>query len=493
MMRNGKQVLSVARRVLVAFLLIASGSTATANHKGKPHGNPGGDPPPPPTPQLEYSIEFVGLSGSDDTYLYDLNNLGDIVGGSYDAGGVWHSFLYNSATGLMDLTSQVDPNSDLQLGSLRGINDNGVMVGRAWRNGISEPIRMTLPGGGSYAVIDDLGTLGGSGGIAWSINNSGQIAGESHIATGELRGFYHSPGDGMVDIGHFGGGHSAAKAINASGQVTGYARSPGFWQHTFRYTPEHVDDGQVVPAELEHLGTLWKRYNEGQRTFGDDINDGGAVVGTGFSQERVQGNHPDHAFLALPGQPMIDLGTIGDGFNSKALGINNNGEVVGASEIGQAGDYHAFLWTDEFGMQRLEDFVIDLPASFDGRLEEAVGINDAGQIIGHAALATGSRQAFLLTPVVTGAAIAVPEPSSLLLVSTALAGVLLVRRRRITPHECPLTDPLTSFFCKEIFDDDLSNVSIHLGNSVRDDRLRLGAVFGRRRRLRLTRWRLQGP
>ena len=67
---------------------------------------------------------------------------------------------------------------------------------------------------------------------------------------------------------------------------------------------------------------------------------------------------------------MIDLGTIGDGYFSKALGINNNGEIVGSSEIvatpdgfvgNQIGDYHAFVWIEEFGMQRLEDFVIDLP------------------------------------------------------------------------------------------------------------------------------------
>ena len=282
-----------AHRAVTMLIIVASLPTASANAKGKP-----GADPPLPTPTLAYSIEFVGLPGGDDTTLYDLNNAGDIVGVGRDAGGVWRSFLYNSATGLIDLASQVDPNSDLQLRHLRGINDNGVMVGRAWRNEISEPIRMTLSSDGSYAVIDDLGTLGGSGGIAWSVNNSGQIAGESHVATGELRGFFYSPGDGMIDIGHFGGGHSSAKAINETGQMTGYARTPGFWQQTFRYTPGHFDEnGQVDAAELEHLGTLWDRYSEGQRTLGDDINDGGHVVGTAFSDVRLKrGYHPDHAF-----------------------------------------------------------------------------------------------------------------------------------------------------------------------------------------------------
>lgn len=417
------------RSTAIVLLILSSSCLPDACAKGKPGGKPGDEPPQPP-PSLAYSIEFVGLPGSNDSYLYDLNNLGDVVGGSYDSNGVWHAFLYSSSTGLTDLTSHVDPNSDLQLGSLRGINDSGVMVGRAWRNGTSEPIRMTLSSGGAYAAIDDLGSLGGSGGIAWSINNSGQIAGESHVATGEPRGFYYSPGEGMVDIGHFGGGQSAAKAINASGQVTGFARTPGFYQQTFRYTPEHLENGQVVAAELQDLGTLWKRYREGQRNFGDDINDGGAVVGTGFSEVRVNGSHPDHAFLAIPGQKMMDLGTLGSGPNSTALGINNNSEVVGASQIDQSGGYHAFLWTDEFGMQRLEDFVTNLPTFFDGRLEEAVKINDVGQIIGHAAMADGTRQAFLLTPVAAAAAYAVPEPSSVLLSTLALAGVWVRRFRR---------------------------------------------------------------
>jgi probable HAF family extracellular repeat protein len=55
-------------------------------------------------------------------------------------------------------------------------------------------------------------------------------------------------------------------------------------------------------------------------------------------------------------------------------------------------------------------------------LEDANGINDAGQIVGTGIDPSGMTEAFLLTPT--------PEPASGSLVVLAACGALLARRRR---------------------------------------------------------------
>jgi len=73
---------------------------------------------------------------------------------------------------------------------------------------------------------------------------------------------------------------------------------------------------------------------------------------------------------------------------SWALGINNLGQVVGASDTA-SGERHAFRWTLEGGMQDL--------GTLGGALSEAYAVNDAGHVVGYSRTAVGDR-AFLWTP-----------------------------------------------------------------------------------------------
>jgi len=69
-----------------------------------------------------------------------------------------------------------------------------------------------------------LGTLGGGYSNANDINDSGQVAGESETATGDVHAFITAEGGmGMRDIGTLGGRSSAALGINDSGQVVGWS------------------------------------------------------------------------------------------------------------------------------------------------------------------------------------------------------------------------------------------------------------------------------
>jgi probable HAF family extracellular repeat protein len=70
---------------------------------------------------------------------------------------------------------------------------------------------------------------------------------------------------------------------------------------------------------------------------------------------------------------MQALSTLG-GQNSAAEGINSTGEIVGHSDLSQAGVTHAVLWTSAKQIQDL--------GTLGGNYATATGINDSGQVVG---------------------------------------------------------------------------------------------------------------
>jgi len=146
-------------------------------------------------------------------------------------------------------------------------------------------------------------------------------------------------------------------AINNQGDVAGVCDTPSgpravFWE------------GDAV----QDLGTLpGDRSSEAL-----SINANGVIVGSSGDREAQH-----HAVLWPSGGGAIqDLGTLPDGTSSRALAINIRREVVGISEA-SAGD-HAFLWTEQDGMQDL-NALLTLRVGF--VLTQAVAISARGVII----------------------------------------------------------------------------------------------------------------
>jgi len=287
--------------------------------------------------------------------------------------------------------------------------------------------------------IRDLGTLPGyDGSEALGINDVGQVVGYAYgaAATPSQAAFLWDEAGGMREIevpGHY---RAIATSINNRGQVAiwtaGYARAVVWDAGTFTviHTYPQIAEGLPVPVAINEVGQV-AGYQEpaghvwiwdpvagvtdlgalpgaGSRYFYKtyDLNDLGQVVGDA-----------GHAFLWDKATGMQDLGALPGGRTSWARGINNHSQVVGASEVAYGDRIYeaAVLWQDG-QIFKLNDLV-DYPYPF--WLDEAVAINDAGQIA-----ATQSYEAYLLTPV--------PEPASLSALALGLVplAAAAVNRRR---------------------------------------------------------------
>jgi probable HAF family extracellular repeat protein len=197
-----------------------------------------------------------------------------------------------------------------------------------------------------------------------------------------------------------------------------------------RYMPA----SHVVPSDGNPAGTQSSGYLANVSTpLGPNISFLGAVAGLN-----------DHAVIAYnvyepaPASPTITgatwtpyISTTGAGVRLGTLGgtiafanaLNNSNQVVGSSQIAN-GALHAFLYSN--GSMR--DLNLLIPPLSGVTLTSAVGIDAAGDIVAYGTNARGQTHEYLLTP----AESPVPEPSSLAVMSLAIAAVAIrqVRRNR---------------------------------------------------------------
>ena len=296
------------------------------------------------------------------------------------------------------------------LGTLEGgtfsqpffINKYGLVSGSA-----------SLPDGTQHAVLwleglmGDIGApgLGGPNSIAFGDNVRFQAAGEAETSTPDPNGedfcgfgthltclpFLWQDGV-MTPLPTLGGNNGEATAINDRGEVAGLAEN---------LSP---DPGCPTPQVLQFEPVIWKNGRVNQlHTLGGDpdgvafmINDNGQAVGASgtcatFNPIDLYNLVPVHALLWEKGKA-TDLGNLGgqtgQAGGNIALDINNQGQVVGNSDLPGDTTFHAFLWTRRTGMQDLGTLSGDVASV-------SISINDAGSVIGASLDADFNPRAFL--------------------------------------------------------------------------------------------------
>ncbi len=265
-----------------------------------------------------------------------------------------------------------------------------------------------------------------------AINEHGQIAGEFLDPSGVFHAFLWLPQDaygrqaGMHDIGTL-DGPARAKGINDGGQIVGSSGTTGA-ERAFLWLPEAA---YGLAAGMNDLGTLG-----GAESRATAINDFGQVVGAsktsngevhGFVWENghmedlgegevlaisdsgiTAGRYATEPTIWLPPEPVSagpvplissaartwvrrSLPPLAPGFVCLPLGVNDAGDSVGHCVDG-SGNSTAVIWRDGV-VQRLNDVYLGSVASC-RILTDALHVNDTGQIAGVA----GSSRAYLLDP-----------------------------------------------------------------------------------------------
>ena len=330
-------------------------------------------------------------NGTSDAHAID--SQGDVVGVADDDNGFQQAFFWQPATGIKNL--KLSNNGHFTAGG-----DNSAAFGI------------------SYAAAGN----GNSTAVRYIVGEGNPPA----LSSGNEHALYLGPA-GLVDLngtGNFSSGPlSAARAVNTNGVTVGWAvKADNIGYFAFRSTGTTLQDLGALPGgslsvgvALNNLGdvvgsssdsngigsaVVWS-HSGGEATkisgmtVATGINDQGLVVGKLLANV---GDGVQAVTYRLGASQSVSLATISNQ-SSVAWGVNNHGQIVGASGIGTVirspgitTGVSATLWNGT-------NSVVDLNTRISTagwHLSTAEAINDAGQIVG-AGFHNGIKRAFLLT------------------------------------------------------------------------------------------------
>jgi probable HAF family extracellular repeat protein len=339
--------------------------------------------------------------------LHDLGNLGwsavgkavSVVNGQVEVvgsgqvtsdSGTMSAWYWTQSTGMVNLGAMLAAEYDnpatsyaVTTSAASGVNSSGQVFG-SFSDSNDNTYAFLYSGGTSITkLFSAQGAVLGT----YNLTDNGTACGIYQVVVNDLpytQGFVCNVNNAgsFTGVGGFGSPATAdAFACNSNGWLTGDMSSGG--QHAAIYNGSSWID----------IGTL------GGSAHGRAIDSNGDVVGDNNTGTK-------HAWYYSTSTGMVDLG-IGSG--SYAKGINDDGQIVGYFGSGPNA-YVSGTAPGSYTSLQNTSIVPNLGAF---TLTAAWAIDNSGDIVG-----TGSGDAFLLTPN------AVPEPSTLLLAASGMAGLL---------------------------------------------------------------------
>ncbi|MBK8271090.1 MAG: DUF3466 family protein [Planctomycetes bacterium] len=310
-----------------------------------------------------YTVTDLGDLSGPICAAVNISNSGQVVGLSTLSTGNYHAAFWDGAP--IDIgTIGVDTQS-----SAFAVNNSGQVVGVSYNYGDLSPRALMWQNG----TLTSLGTFS-----PHDINDSGVVAGHITVFNASSIWADHPciwTATGLAELPTLGGYYGQAMAINSGGRVAGQA---------FLVDNKTVRACLWVNGTSHDLGSLAGTATA--KSGATDLNDGGQVVGWSESA----GGAPHATLFQVDSNgsvtSRVDLGVLA-GNDSHAYGVNNMGEVVGAS------DARAFLWQGG----AMIDLNTTISESSGWVLSKASAINDSGVIVGEG-IRYGFGRAVMLTP-----------------------------------------------------------------------------------------------
>jgi probable HAF family extracellular repeat protein len=281
----------------------------------------------------------LGTFGGNESMAWAVNDKGQVAGlalnetpdafaGAVIANGATqsHAFLWQNGH-MKDLGTLGGPDSDALL-----VNNAGQVAGMAmtgWTINSTTQLPTVDPFLWENGEMRDLGTLGGTYGFPNSLNNRGQVVGDSNLVGDQSSHAFLWERGVMKDLGTLGGSFSEPRSINEAGDIAGWALLPG---------DEVVHATLWKNGEVVDLGVL----PGSPCSYANGVDELGQVLG---AVQQCPNHAPRVAFLWENGE-MVDLNSLvlpgsnlylGDAYNG-----NERGEIVVEGTLPN-GDAHAAL------------------------------------------------------------------------------------------------------------------------------------------------------
>jgi probable HAF family extracellular repeat protein len=226
------------------------------------------------------SIFLNPLPGYTDSEAYAINNSGLVVGSSFDFS--VDPFLRSAVCWYKGKILLLPPSNGAMISAPYAVNDWGQVVGVSGNRAI---LWSTFP----KASVADLGTLGGDGSVAWAINKGGQIVGGAQTVSGEWHPALWN-GTDIIDLQNFDRDtKGVAYGINNCGQIVGYSGPDKNGSDLHNGHAVLWENGQVIDLQNQIPGNSGWMLRQAA-----GINDRGQITGIG------QHNGKNRAFLLTP-------------------------------------------------------------------------------------------------------------------------------------------------------------------------------------------------